>query len=664
MTATTTTATTSVTKGVTKGLTRLLRLAPAALMLSACVIPIGGAQVGDVRVTWSFDGSQRCSAAGVDQVSVQLIEKGKEGDKDASAFGLAADCIAGSLVLPDVVVGTYTMTVTGIGDVAVYNNGDGIDVEVAPGTLTDVAAQLALANGEVVSRIEFRYRFDGDGSCSAAGVDSINAQVIDGEGTPIAGSNTPCITGLVGVDGISTRGERTLQIEAIDVDGNIRFRGEKELQNLQPGETLPLGVIELEPASSDVTVRFSFNDEPFCATAGVDNIDAQLLDADGQVVQGQNIDCTAGTVVFTDVPVGTYTLHADGNDVNNVVQYTVDFPDVVVDQASVDLGVVNLEALASTVRVRFRLPNNLSCAEAGVDAVDIQVIDANDNVTGTNVPCINGDSGDLLGPAPGQVSVRVQALSGVDVAFDGIVEATRIGAGSNVISVDLVPVSTTLELSWDFVTVSVPNVVSSTTPQVDRTTFCAEADVDTINIRVSKNRVLVDAVTVDCVAGRIELPGLPIGNLSVEIEGTRQQEGDSIYFGRDEDDGDRAVGTIPDDDQADNADIVATGARTIANVRLSPSLPFARVVWAGDCGVTQSASVDVQISAGGVSTGINLPCANGNAVIALPPGSESSPVSIALRGVDGQGVPRDQRDAIDNITVVKGINTFRFGGPL
>ncbi|MBM4282399.1 MAG: hypothetical protein FJ137_17150 [Deltaproteobacteria bacterium] len=643
---------------------RVLRLAPCVLLLQACVIPLGGAQVGDLRVTWSFDGSQRCSAAGVDQVNVQLIEKGKEGTEDGNAFGLAADCIAGSLVLPDVIAGTYTMTVTGIGEVAIYNNDKGVDVEVAPGALTDVVAQLALVNGEVVSRVEFRYRFDGDGSCSAAGIDAINAQVIDSEGTPIAGSTTPCLDGLAAVDGISTRGERTLHIEAIDADGNVRFRGDKELQNLQPGETLPLGIIDMVAASADVTARFTFDNVPFCAQAGVDTIDAQLLDAEGRIIQGQTIDCIVGSVVFTDIPVGTYTLHADAIDANNVVLYARDLEDVVIQTATVDVGIVNLTALASTVRVRFRLPDDQSCAEAGVDSVDIQIVDEENNVTGINVPCINGDSGDLLGPAPGQVTVRAQALSGVDVAFDGEVEGETIRAGANDVEVELEPVSTTLELSWDFVTVNVPNVQSSTVPQFDRTVFCAEADVDTINVRVSLGVRLVEAVTVDCLAGRVELPGLPVGDLSIELEGTRQQEGDSIYFGRDDNSDDRTQGFIPDDPLAVNVDVVATGARTAVNVRLSPNLPFARVVWAGDCGVTESASVDIQITAGGVSTGINVPCANGNAVVALPPGSESSPVSIALRGVSGQGVARTLRDAINDVNVVLGVNTFRFLGPL
>jgi hypothetical protein len=141
---------------------------------SGCVIPIGGAEVGDVRVTWSFDGSQRCTEVGVDNVTVQLIEKGKEG-AGGLAFGQTGACIEGSMVLPDVVAGNYTMTVVGDGDVAVFSNGKGIDVEVKPNQETPIDAALSLANGEVVSKIEFQYLFPGALNCSAAGVATITA---------------------------------------------------------------------------------------------------------------------------------------------------------------------------------------------------------------------------------------------------------------------------------------------------------------------------------------------------------------------------------------------------------------------------------------------------------------------------------------------------------
>jgi hypothetical protein len=367
---------------------------------------------------------------------------------------------------------------------------EGLDVTVVPGGLNDFTVPMALANGDVVSRIEFRHSFAGEPLCSVAGVATINSQVVDETGIAIAGANTPCVDGLVGVDGVRSKGEHTLEVEGLDADGNVRFVGRSDVKGLQPGETKFLGTIEFEPASGDVTVRFSFEGERFCAAAGVDNIDAQLIDGEGRVEQGQNIDCILGNVVFTDVPVGTYALHVDALDANNLVQYTTDVRDVEIGAADVDLGVVNLEALASTVRVRFRLPDDLTCAEAGVDAVDIQIVDGDGNVTGANVPCINGDSGDLVGPAPGRVDVRVQGLSGGVAAFDGSEGGVLIRGGANSVEVELVAVTTTLELSWSFATVNVNDVEQqpSPVPIEALTTRCVDADVDTVNIRVLQGR--------------------------------------------------------------------------------------------------------------------------------------------------------------------------------
>jgi hypothetical protein len=680
---------------------RVLRFALPVALLPACIIPIGGAEVGDVRVTWSFEGSQRCADVGVEQVSIQLIKKGAEGVDKANAFGLAADCIAGSLEIPDVDAGDYVLTANGVGDVAIFNNDDGEEVTVVPGGLNDFSAPMKLANGDVVSRVEFRTSFAGEALCSTAGVATINAQVIDDAGDgpiAIAGVNVPCVDGIVGIDGVKSKGEHRLEIEGLDADGNVRFKGDTDLRNLEPGATKFIGTVDLAPATADVTVRFAFDGVIFCAVAGVDNIDAQLIDQEGRIEQGQNIDCILGNIVFADVPVGIYDLHVDAVDGDGAVQYATDQRDIEVGTVDVDLGVVDLAALASTVRVRFRLPDDLTCAQAGIETVDIQIIDEDGGVTGTNVPCINGDSGDLIGPRPGAVDIRVQGLSDGIVSFDGGEEAVQIGSGANFLEVELVAVTTTLELSWSFATVNVNNVVETPTPIAALSTRCVDADVDTVNIRILQGRRLITAVAADCDAGRVDIPGVPIGDVDVEIEGSRDDEGDSIFFGRDDDDGDDVPGI------GDNADVIGGvtvcsadsdcsvtagqrcgddnlctggGARTSANIVLSPSLVFLRAVWSGDCGVTGSASVDINVLANNLSTGLNVPCANGNVLIALPPGSEDAPVTVALTGVDGQGVPRrdlnNANDPGDDVTltevvrdfgVVPGINTVRLDGPL
>jgi hypothetical protein len=624
-------------------------VAVASIAVGACVIPIGGAEVGDLRVTWSFEGSQRCSQVGVDDVTVQLIEKGKEG-QGALAFGQTAPCVEGSMLIPDVVAGTYVMTVTGEGDVAVFNNGDGLDVVVAPNDETSVDAPLVLANGEVVSRIEFQFSFPGGRACNEVGIATINAQVIDENGIGIAGSATECLAGLAAIEGIRI-GEHTLRVEAVDADDNVRFVGVRQLTGLQAGETLRIDPVQLDARLSLVSARYTFGGLDSCARAGVATVDAQLIDAeDGIVVDGQNVACIGGRVDFVDVPVGNYRLRLDGLDGDGLVQFTADVEELTIDDIEEDLGVFDLDPLSSTVVVRFALPAGETCATLGVANIDLRIVDADGGTTGQTVACVAGEA-TLLGPAPGNATVFAEGVAGEDVVVAGT-RAAILTAGRNPpLVLNLQPTRTQLEVRWDFTLFEDPNVTVDDDEITRVSSSCIEADVDTILVRVlrgiGQNAVLLEAVEVGCTLGRVEIPNILIqgGNVRLEVEGLRQQEGDSIFF-------------------AERSNIAVNAVRTSAAVRLAPSIVFARVIWTGDCGVVGSNTVDIQVSANGVSEGINIACATGNTFVVLPPGTEDSLVTISLRGVDGQGDPRPQRQTIQSVSVEPGIATFRFTGPL
>lgn len=617
---------------------RVLSFAPL-LALAGCVIPVGGAEVGDLRVTWSFDGSQRCAGVGVDNVTIQLIEKGKEGKDGAKAFGQTAECIAGSMVIPDIVAGSYVMTAVGTGEVAVFDNGDGVTIEVVPNQLTEASAPLALANGEVVSRIEFQYTFAGEALCSAADVTNVNAQVIDENGIAIAGSNTDCINGLAAVEGIRV-GEHTLRVEGADGDGNVRYVAEKPLVGLQPGETLRLDAIDLTAALVDFEVAFTF-DPATCAAAGIDNVDV-VLKQGSEVIAAQNVPCIDGRALFTDMPIGDYTVAIDAVDGNDDVLFdgTQDFT---LDGTDDNIA-VELDAKQATVTIPFNFPGGESCAELGIANVDIQITDDDGNTTGVNVACIAGDSGPLV-VVPGDATIRISAIAGDDVTFE--FSGTRsIDPGEQILdSIALVSVRSTLVASWDFNLVT--DTIGDVGAPIERvTTSCIAADVDTVIVRVFRGNILEVAQAVDCDEGRLEMPGIDVGNVRVEVEGIREQDGDAPFFL--------------------NTPVVAVaGPRTEKAFRLEPALVFVLVVWAGDCGVANAATVDVQIDANGINTGLNMPCAQGSQKIALPPGSQNGNVTINLRGVDGQGVP----DAVDTETIgpvrpVPGVITFRFAGPI
>lgn len=631
-----------------KTMLQLTTLCGVVALVGSCVIPIGGGEVGDLRVTWSFEGIQRCAVVGVEDVTVQLIEKGKEG-QGALAFGQTAPCVEGSMVLLDVVAGTYTMTVVGGGEVAVFNNGAGVDVLITPNEESAADARLALANGEVVSRIEFQYQFPGGINCSAAGVATINAQVIDENGIGIAGSTTECVAGLAVIEGIRI-GEHTIRVEAVDGDGAVRFVATRPLTGLQAGETLRIDPVQLSAGLTTAQVRYTFSGLQFCAEAGVATVDAQLIDAaTNLVVDGQNVACVAGRIDFVNIPAGAYRLHLDGIDGDDQVQYTADVDNVVFAEALQDLGVVDLTALSSTVVLRFALPEGATCATLGVANIDVRIVDATGSTTGAAVACIAGEAS-LLGPAPGNATIAAEGIAGDEVIIAGT-RAAILTAGRNTpITIALAPTRTRLEVAWDFNLVQDPNVLVAGDEVARVSSSCVEADVDTVLVRVlrglGQNAVLLEAVETPCGAGRVEIPNISIagGNVRLEVEGLRQQEGDSIF-------------------RADVANVSVNAVQVRQAVRLQPSIVFARVLWTGDCGVALSNTVDIQVSANGVSEGINVPCAQGNAQVALPSGTQNSLVSISLRGVDGQGAPRAASDVIANVAVVPGIVTFRFSGP-
>ncbi len=638
---------------------------PSLAVLGSCTIPIGGAEVGDLRVTWSFaaaagdDASQRCADVGVDNVTIQLIEKGKEG-AGAKAFGATGACIDGSMVLPDVLAGTYTLTATGDGEVAVFDNGEGLTVEVKANEESAVDAPLVLANGEVVSRVEFQYTFAGEARCSAAKVATINAQIIDDNGTPIAGSTSECIGGLAVVEGVRV-GEHTLQVEAIDGDGNVRFFKEITIKALQAGKTVRPNRVDLDAALVDVVVNFGFEDQDSCAEAGVATVDVQLRDSDDNVIAGQNVACVGGSAVFPNMPLdvnrdGTidetdvYTVKVDGIDGGGEVLFSKN-EDGVTFSAEEPALAVTLDAVSSTVRVRFTFPAGLSCADLGQPNVDIQIVDSDGNATGTNVACIAGDSGPLIA-APGRASISIDAIVGDDVIFHGDDDNVGLAAGNNVEEINLVAVRSTLELSWDFSLVHGPTFRDDGTQAAGiaepPTNSCIDADVDTVIVRIFRGGTLELAQSVDCDDGRVEMPGIAVGNITVQMEGIREQEGDAPF-------------------KLDDTVVVAGSRTAPPPFTLEPALVFALLVWAGDCGTAGAATVDVRVEAGvnGVNSGINLPCAQGSQTLALPAGSELSPITITLLGVDGQGVPDVAADlsTIGPVAVAPGISTFRFSGP-
>jgi len=631
-----------------------LSLVTLVLPLGSCVIPIGGAEVGDLRVTWSFDESQRCAEVGVENVTVQLIGQ-PQGENVGLAFGATAACIEGSMVIPDIVAGTYTMTAVGEGDVAIFNNGKGVEVVVAPNVETQTIANLILANGEVVARIEFQYVFPGNLDCAQADVDQISAQVFDdSNGVVIAGATGDCIAGLMTVEGIRL-GEHTLRVEGVDGEGNVRFVGTSALAGLQAGETLRINPVEFTANLSSATASFVFAGADSCAEAGVATVDARLVDGEGRVVDGQNVPCVGGRVTFPPVPVGDYELVLDGINGNGQIVFNAN-EDITLALPVESLALTTMRPTNSTITVSFTLPAGETCATLGVNNIDLRV-QTGAVIVGENIACIQGQTTIVGIPSGNVANLSAEAVAGNVVTLTGALTTPVLVAGrgsgtTNQFTVALAPVRSALTVGWRFQRREMEagaGINPAFKPDLV-TASCVDSDVDTVLIRVSRGATLLAAVETACSAGQATIPDLVIagGNVTIEAEGLRQQEGDSVFSN-----------FVADSVQA--APIIPlSGVRTTSSLILSPSKAFARVIWTGDCSVARAAAVAIQTDAAGFREGQTVPCSQGNTLISLA--SIDGNVSISLDGVDGQGAPLNSPTTV-NSEVHAGLITFRFAEP-
>ena len=102
-----------------KLLNTMFRLAPrgallgsiASVGLAGCLVPLGGGEVGELRVGWTFGEDDSCAAVGVETVSVQVASSDGAG-------GVEADCLTGAVVVPDLPAGSYDIFLDAQGLVA------------------------------------------------------------------------------------------------------------------------------------------------------------------------------------------------------------------------------------------------------------------------------------------------------------------------------------------------------------------------------------------------------------------------------------------------------------------------------------------------------------------------------------------------------------------
>jgi hypothetical protein len=309
---------------------------------------------------------------------------------------------------------------------------------------------------------------------------------------------------------------------------------------------------------------------------------------------------------------------------------------VTLDEAIEDIGAVDLAGIVAVARVRFTFPGSERCADVGVQTVNVELrsgVDGSTGVRGTSVDCVVGEA--VLLATPGLTTIALDGLEGNLVTFGGILTDRILPVGESVIEVPMSPQVSALELDWDFALIEAE---AGNAPIARNTTSCAIAGADEVNVRILQSGVLVGARATPCAEGIAVLAGLPLGNVTIEMEGTL--EGTIAFFTQ------------------TTATLVA--ARQQQRIRLQPAVSFARVIW-GEC--TTAATVNVQVNAGGFLVGTNANCAAGEVILRLAPGADADAGAVSIRPVDGQGNPFGVTES-QAADLILGVNTFRFNAAL
>ncbi len=638
---------------------RLLPIVAATFaFMSSCAIPIGGGEVGDVRVTWGFllgnnVITQACGQVGIDDITVQLVSTDPKNVTDgvALAFGGNAACADGSLLVEDVIAGAYRMTVTGQGEV---NSGIAtIDVNVGANVENQLSATMILSNGEVVAAIEFRYAFPAGASCADVGVETVTAQVFNAEPLAVAGARVDCVTGLVRVEGVPITNV-SVRVAALDADNNTVFLGttQAEASALQGGETTTIGQVNFALSLTTATLRTSFDSEASCTAAGVTNIDSLLLRAEGNqnvVVDAQQIACIGDPLVIQ-APPGTYTLRIDGSDANGVVLFRSE-EQVTFNDAQADLGVVNLTSINSTLTVRFGFPAGESCLSLGIATLDVTT-QVNNEVQGIQVPCIDGQVV-FTGLSVGTATITAEAAVNGFVALSASQQVVlQPGRAANNVVVNLVAVRSQLTLDWRFQLRNLVGPQAAQAPNFDPadiTTSCLDADVDVVSVRVRRGGLLIASADTACNAGQVIFQNLEIagGNLAIEAEGLRQVEGDSIFA--------VPLGTTQ----------ALAGVRTNAVLTLQPTRVIVTFSWNELCTMAEDvngAAQTVNLRIGQIFLAPNVPCAQGSLVVTLPAQANGATFDFIVQGV---GVNAANNPVVENgAGLAAPVNSFTHPGTL
>lgn len=273
---------------------------------------------GDISFLWSFDGEQRCSRAGVDELDVQVVTLSGE-----LVFGETVPCAGGGLTLTDFAPGNYEVWLdaftsgnehlyTGVAAVTVRG---GLDNDIGVIELDPVAPPPP-ATGDLALYWTFLYPTNDSvvTDCATAGVTEVVLEVV-----PLAGgegyANTfACDDEGVIVEGLVS-GDYTLSMVAYGRYQNMPIALYEKEASLQIGAdaVTDLGDVYLErvyESFADIEVTWTLAGGT-CAELGVSDVEVSIRRLNGDLEDDHfTVECDRTFALRQTFVPGSYVVEA------------------------------------------------------------------------------------------------------------------------------------------------------------------------------------------------------------------------------------------------------------------------------------------------------------------------------------------------------------------
>jgi hypothetical protein len=273
----------------------------------------------------------------------------------------------------------------------------------------------------------------------------------------------------------------------------------------------PHCILVAEPQPGEVSFLWSFDGEDSCQDARVAEIDVFLIDRNGLVeYEALHVECVGGGLTLPEIKPGTYTLFLEAYSARGSLLFEGDAAVVVDEGRTTDLGEVLLTraGTANTGDIAFywSFDGETDCAVAGVDEIDLELVNASNEVILAETFFCEGGGLILPDVEPGTHTLYLDAYSSTNVYLFGTSRTAVVVAGqtTDLGTIDLAGnESGGLLLDW-----VMPGGVS-----------CSAADVAEVDVEVLQGGTRVAIETFACSDGGATLQGLPAGSVEVWVDG-------------------------------------------------------------------------------------------------------------------------------------------------